>query len=239
MAISVAQRNMVGNAGASSSPTLAYGSNVTNGNALIAVSFIDKSTDPSATPTDTIGNTFALCGAEQLNGSCRIKVWIAQNGTTAADTVTFTTGLNDSAVAIFEVAGIATSGAFDKVKSQGQTSATALDSTSTATTTNSNELLLGLTMNLNAVALNPTIGAGYSNLQTAGVVFSSAATEEKIVSATGTYNATFTLAANTTTELTAIFTFSDTAIVNINVANWKRPTNQPHNSYFKPTIEMV
>lgn len=211
MAILVVQRNIIGNAAALANPTLAFTSNVTAGNAIIAVTTISSSSTFAGKPSDTLQNVFIPLPISTV-ANVNLAVHIAYNTPGGANTVTFSTGFQDSACMVFEVSGLAYTGAFDQYAFQQISSGTALTSGNTPTTRYPNQLLLGIHMNLNSTALLPTVGAGFSNLQTIGVTFCSSASEEQIVSAVGTTPATFTLAANATTEFTAIYTFSDTPL---------------------------
>lgn len=207
MAISVIQRNAVGNAAATSSIALAFGSNTTAGSALIAIATTDGAATTLTTITDTQNNTWVPV-ATVVGSSFRFKAWITYSVGAAANTVTVATTFQDSNLFIFEVAGLASLRAFDKVAFQNQSSSTALDSTA-AVTTFANELLIGITANTPTPGLAPTVGAGFSNLQALTTNFNGGASEEQIVSATGSYSAPFGLATNTGAETTAIFTFAD------------------------------
>lgn len=230
MAIVVVNRNK-GSDAASGSVTATFPSNVIH-NAIIVVGLVDSSSTNLSTPTDTPGNTYVLL--QDINiGTIQMKLWATFDCLLSAgtNTVSMSDSFSDAAMFIFEVSGLASSQAFDKFASQTQTSATALDSTNTPTTTNANELLLGITGNSDSTSLLPTIGAGYSNLQTTAVTFMSGGSEEKIVAATGAYNATFGAATNSDAWNTAIFTFSDTIIVSLPTV-----TTQAASSIGKTTV---
>lgn len=212
MAISVAQRISAGDAATAGSCTPAFAANVAAGNNIIAIGFTGGTAASMSTPTDTRGNTFNLLTTVTVGANNFIKVWIAYGTTAGADTVTMGDGFNDATLHIYEVAGLASSAAFDKTAAQQQVSATALDSTNTPTTTNANELLIGAFVNTDAGVLAWTLGTNYTNLTKTDITFCNSMTEERIVSATGAYNATASLPANTDNIVCAIFTFSDTAI---------------------------
>lgn len=210
MSISVLQRQQAGNAAVGTTIANTYGSNVTAGSALIVCAWTNGAASTLSAITDTLGSIFVPLGT--FTGALNVmKAWIVDYVPIGgAETITVTTGFNDSTTHIFEVAGLGRTRAFDKSHQQNQTSATALDTLSTATTTYANELLLGCFVNGNATTLAWTIGAGYSNLLEQDTAFCNTITEEQIVSATGTYNATATLAANSTNEMSVILTFADT-----------------------------
>lgn len=212
MAISVVQRNKLGNDGSQTTIPQAFGSNVTAGNKVIVIGQADATTGFNAMTgvTGSQGKTYKL--VTQVKGSSvGFKVWIAEGMSGAAETVTLTTGNNASNLWIFEVTGLASS-PFDQMAFANQSSATSLSSGSTPTLSFANQLVIGVTGNVPSTGLAPTVGAGYSNLQTLTTGFMGGGTEEKIVSATTAVSAPFGLAANGTNETTAVFTFADTTV---------------------------
>lgn len=243
MAISVIQRAKAGDTGGITGfCAAAFGSNVTSGSAIIAIGFIGATSNAGlSTPTDTRGNTFnPIANINDGSSSIGMKAWIAYGTAAGADTVTMSDGSNISTLFVFEVSGLAASAAFDKIASAYQSSSTALSSGNTPTTGFANELLLGAFGLTSASGLSWTVGSGYSNLQTQATAFCESSSEEEIVSSTGAYAATATLAANTGNSLSVILTFSNTAI-GPTVANdpgfYKQPTNQPSMHYTKPLIK--
>lgn len=211
MAISVLQRNAVGNAAATTTVVLPFGSNLTAGSAVIVVGVTGANPSALSGVTDTQGLSYGSPVSIITGTSFTFKVWIAYGASAAANTVTVTTGFNSSDCFVFEAAGLASSGAFDKSATQDQAAVTALDSTNTATLTNANNLLIGITANTASPGLAPTLGAGYANLQALTTAFAGAGSEEKIVASNAAANATFTIAANSQNETTAIYAFTDTA----------------------------
>lgn len=212
MAISVVNRNKGNDAATTGTVTATFPSNSLN-NTLIVIGVADAASTTLATPTDSAGNAYTL--VQTYTGlTVNMKCWVNYSCAISVTTNTVSMGdsFNDAGMFIFEVAGLASSGAFDKSAGQQQSSATAPTSGNTATTTNANELLIGVIGHSASNTPLPTVGAGYSNLQTFGESFLTAGCEEQIVASTGTYAATFGLAANSANATTAIFTFSDTAI---------------------------
>ena len=209
MAISVAQRGATGSSGFPSSIATAFGSNNTLNNAIIVVGFIEANFTNFGI-SDSQGNSYSsVLSNYNATDGLGFEVWIAYGIKAGANTVTLTTGYNAANMHIYEVAGLAASAAFDVNNYQYQTGATSLTSNS-ATTNHANELLLGASAVL-SVTPAYTLGSGYSNLNAAnGTVFHSAS-EEQIVSSTGSYAATFSLNTNVTYTVTVLATFADTS----------------------------
>ena len=212
MAIAVVQRGANGDPATVGNCSVAFGVNVTAANIIIVVGTIDGPINSLSTPTDTRGNTYVLQATIDSGLASKMKVWAAYNIIGGANTVTMDDGFSNANMFVFEVSGLAKFNAFDRYAFQEQSSVTALDSTN-LTTQYANELLLGITANAANPGLAPTVGAGYSNLQTLTTAFEGGGSEERIVSAIGTYSAPFGIAANATNHTTAIFAFSETPIV--------------------------
>lgn len=215
MAISVVQRASAASAGTTTiKPALTTSNTAGNAIIVIGIAGTTTATDLNSLPTDTQGNTYAVVttiNATAFGNGLLIRVWANYNiaAHTGTNTVTIPNANNDAAGFAWEVAGLATSAAFDKSSSADQTSATALDSGATATTTYANELLLGVFADDNSTSLGFTLGSGYSNAQQNGATTGYGTTEEQIVSTTGAYNATGTWVVNTAHTVSMIFTFSD------------------------------
>lgn len=213
--ISVVQRK-TGNdsTGLIGSVVVAFNSNNTAGNTIIAVGFVESNTLSNiSTPTDTLGNTYI----DVLDGTSGthflgLKVWVAYNIASGANTVTMADGNQLANLHIYEVSGLATSSAFDMSSIQLQFNQNSLSSGSTTTTTDANELLLGIFVLGLGTFPTWTAGSGYSNLITTSTAFLESATEERIVSSTGAYSATATVINNNAYSLAAIVTFGDTPI---------------------------
>lgn len=208
MAISVTQRACLGNAAAGSTIAQAFSGNLTAGNAVIAIGTTDGAATTLVGVTGSQGKFYNLVST--ISGtSFKFKVWIAYNMNAAAETVTLTTGFNDSNLFIFEVSGLAPNFAFDKSQFSNQSSATSLTSGNSYDLLHPNNLLIGITANTPNPGVAPTVGAGYSNLQTLTTNFNGGGSEEQIVASKNSVSATFGLAANVGNETTAVFVFSD------------------------------
>ena len=214
MAISVVQRTAAGNAALASTIPLAYVSNVTAGSILIAIG-VTSSTLASLTGlTDSLNNTWTRLQTldnNQVGASNKFKIWYCQT-TAGANTVTLTTGLQNSGLHIFEASGLANTSSFDRFAAVQQQAVTSLSSPATSNTRFANELVIGFFINSDIAVLGWTIGGGFSNLTKQDTTFCNSMTEELIVSTVGTQTSTATLAANGDNIVSAVITFSDTPI---------------------------
>jgi hypothetical protein len=199
MAISIVQRNNGGDPSFTGTLSATFGSANTAGNTIICIITYNNSTNNLSAPTDTKSNTYTKV-YDQINGSDALGtlVYVATGIAAGSNTVTDSDGSNSAAMFIYEVSGI--SGALDTSTQQWQTTATSLSSTA-ITTTHANELLIGVFCDSDSSAgITYTAGSGWSNIQNqtggAYVPFCISATEEQIVSATGSYTATATVSSN-------------------------------------------
>lgn len=215
MAISVVQRNSGQDAnGTTGSIAVAFGSNNTAGNTIIAIVIgTDTSqalwTSEIGAVTDTRSNTYTqVFNQWDTNSSLGMKVWTASGITAGANTVNEPTDTsNPCALFIYEVSGLQSS-PFDQSKFTAISGSATFDSGNTSTTAASDELLLGAFASGTTGAF--TAGSGYSNLISQNVGGQGMdATEERIVATTGTYNATATV--TLTSGVAAIFTFKGVA----------------------------
>jgi chitodextrinase len=152
---------------------------------LIVVYLIWDSTG-SATVSDSLGNHFASATAvaRWSNGRYRAQIFYAANVRGGADTVTatFATAVKSfGLVYVHEYSGISQTAPVDVTASTSGTSG-ALNS-GAVTTTNASELLFAGGVSANVVT---AAGAGYTPRST----FQGNMTEDRIVSATGSYAAT-------------------------------------------------
>ena len=157
--------------------SVSFASSVTVGNAIIvAIAAVGPAISSVA---DTQGNTYV-----QAVASGSDAIWYAVNVKGGADTVTanFATSTGYSLIYVHEYAGLAAN-PLDQVSTQTGTG-TAVTS-GAKTTTQANELIFGYASVDNNVSAG---GAGFTVRQTAGGNMS----EDMIVSAAGTYAATFT-----------------------------------------------
>lgn len=219
MAISVVQRKLGSdNNGGGGSASAAFASNITAGSAIIVVQAMSDSTaalwnKEARPPTDTLGNKYYLVQNSGFNSTAgvAIRIYVAYNSAAGANTVTATDNSNEMQLSCYEVSGLATYAAADKSKSASQASTTAYDTGNLASTTYANEILIAGFASV--VGASPfTVGTNFSNLQNQADTVDVLATEERIVSSTGTYNATAT--ANAANQgYAAVSSFADTALV--------------------------
>jgi hypothetical protein len=219
MAISVVQRNVGGNSNATlNNSSVAFSSSNTAGNAIIVVLAGGDSTDKLMhsdfeLPTDTNSNTYKEVFWEfNTQWGMGIKAWIAYGIAAGANTINIVDNFDEDVIFIYEVAGLASSGAFDVAAYAWNTSAGNSFASGSITPNNANSLVLGVVSATHSGAMTYTIGSGYSNLQqqsTTNVV--NAACEEKIVSSIASQSASFTGSTSVEGGVTAVLVFSDTS----------------------------
>jgi hypothetical protein len=182
--ISFVQENP-GSCNPCSSTTVPFGSNNTAGNlSVVAINFVDTASLLSV--TDTQGNVYVRAsGIHNAAGSALAYIYYAKNIKGGANSVTVT--LNSSVileVIVHEYSGLDTVSPLDVTASSSGVSSS-LDS-GPATTNFANELIFGWGPNGGS---GPTAGAGFTARSTS----TGDITEDKVVSAIGTYDATATL----------------------------------------------
>ncbi len=187
------------------SNAVAYGSNNTAGNLLVAV--IQVSADVTGV-TDTAGNTWQKAVEEENGGGANyLEIWYVPNCASGANTVTAANSFGSSFCHIWvaEYSGADTSSPLDQTASDQNTTGDP-DSGATSTTTQANELLVG------GIANNGARTATWTEPDTeqyddasAGASRALSAADE-IVGSTGTYSATGTLSGSAD-WLAAVATF--------------------------------
>jgi hypothetical protein len=168
---------------------LAYGSNNTGGNLLIAAILIEDDTSTVSSVTDTRGNTWAACGTIKHSSGNTFsgQVWYAKNCAAGANTVTATPSAGALTLELHEYSGYDVAAPFGQHIEAYGTGGTTADSGNVTTTTTS-ELLFALGIS------NRTLTAGSGFTQREHDVFNAdSLTEDKVAGAAGTYNATETL----------------------------------------------
>ena len=169
-----------------SSLVAAYSAVQTAGNLNIVVVAWGDTTSTITAVTDTSGNTYALAVGPTTGTGLRESIYYSKNiagGSNTRVTVTFNKAAAYPNLEIFEYSGLDTANPLD-VTAAATGSGTAANSGS-ATTTSANELIFGAGnsgVNLNA-------GSGFT--KRGSNVFGNLA-EDKVVSSTGSYNATGT-----------------------------------------------
>lgn len=245
MAISILQRvggNDPGGGGSSASAIMA---NNTAGSTIIVIVTMGDSTailmnKEQRPPTDTKLNTYYLCqnaGFNTTNTSGK-RIYAAYNVPAGANTVNVLDNGNETAISVYEVAGLPAYRAFDLAHVTNQGATTAYSSGASGTTSFANELILGTFATVVAAGAI-TAGAGYSNGQTNSSTSYRLFTEEKIVAATGAQTATAT---GTVAEfvLSNVITFADTGITpvaNVSVyGSLINTTSGPHTVTATPAV---
>lgn len=187
MAIALVQ-TASGNTSSATSVAAVWSNNTVTGN-LIIVTVITSNIAVSSI-ADSQTNTYTKIDETTGSASLTNSVWYAKNitgGTLPTITATLA-GSTQAAIIVREYSGADTTAPFDK-KAVATGVAGTVDSTSTATTTQANELVIGA---IASSAGTPVAGSGYGNMTTKVALTIIAGMEDKLVSATGTYNATFT-----------------------------------------------
>lgn len=174
--------------------TLALGSNATAGNTLILT--ITSGTTDTVTISDSQGNTWTKF--TNVSDDRKTEGWIAYNIAAGATTITVQfepSKFADSATIVREYSGlISASSPTDQFASANDGGSFIQTHTSgtTGTTAQNNELIIGMSGCSNAT---PTYsaGSGYANVasQAGFDSFTSAAIEDRSVTSTGTYSASF------------------------------------------------
>ena len=165
-----------------SAVSVSFKNTTTQGNTIIVATSTEGSAITSV--ADTQGNLYVQAVASSSNA-----IWYATSIKGGADTVTanFATSTGFSLIYVHEYSGLAASSALDQESTETsveQGLGTAVSS-APVTTTQASELIFGYASVDNCVSGGST---GFTVRQTAGCNMS----EDMIVSATGTYSATFT-----------------------------------------------
>src|ERR1035437_8103255 len=107
MAISVVQRSVTGNAAVASTIAKAMATPAA-GNCVIAIGVIDAAATNLTFASDTQSKISSTAVATiPITSNLVIKVWMGYGLAASAETVTINTGFNDSALFLFEAAGLA------------------------------------------------------------------------------------------------------------------------------------
>jgi hypothetical protein len=194
--IGLVQENAVQGSGVGSA-SVAFPAANTAGNLILAFVRMSTSTQ-TVTLKDSAGNTYiqAVAQVQTADGS-QVHLFYAKNILGAAAntvTATFSSTNNHPWLAIYEYKGLNITNPLDQTAS-AQGSSTAASSGAAPTTTSANELVFGATGLPSSFTGTQTAGSGYAFLErdTTG---SPAANESELVTATGSYTASFTLSAS-------------------------------------------
>jgi hypothetical protein len=208
MAISLTQVTSKGSSGSVTTDTKAFTSNITAGGFIVVVTASGVATGNNVSSiTDTLSNTYTRVFSEVGGAGTRpdLEVWYAQNSPAGANTITVNQTSAKLCWVQAEYAGIAAllDLAPDKNAHTSGSAATA-DSGSTATTTKADELLIGAIGVASASWTISSAGTNYGNLTQVSSTGAGAnytvGFEDRIVAATGAYNATFAISGSGTWE---------------------------------------
>jgi len=174
------------NNGTGSSLSATFGSATTTGDAIVVgINWYNDTTISSV--SDSNGNTYNLVTTVTQTSTHKAALYYALNITGGAShqvTVTFS-GSSDAGISVAEYSGFATSGALDQYAGASGASGTALNS-GNVTTTQATEMLIGWGSAWNSVTFTP--GTNFTE-RTDNYA---ASLEDRYVTSTGTYAATFT-----------------------------------------------
>jgi hypothetical protein len=200
MAIAFVQSKGQDAGGSGTGTTIDFTSNVTSGNLLIYAVRIGGDTTVTITSNRTTGNwTQALKSAVQTDDGSVLVLLYAIATSSGACTVTFAFGTAvTSRYAIAEYSGIDTTTPFDKSTSNqsGGSTSTSPATTAGQTPTSAASLVLGL-LTTGGDPTTITAGSGYT-LREAANASNRFALEDKILAASSSQTAGFTLAAGQT-----------------------------------------
>ena len=180
------------------------------GDDLLVVAMGSNTSVSGFSVSDDKSNTYTQIGtATDGTALLGFTAWIAYNIATGVPNITI--GGSPTSSFIIGLSGLPNSAGVDGIVWQFQ-SASSTPSSGSTTTTNANDYLLGFSVVMNATGVY-TVGSGYTNLiNQTGTRTYTGAYEQQLVSATGTYSATFGLAANVLSTLTILIPVSNTAI---------------------------
>lgn len=189
-------QNTTGSCTTAMCSTTAFGSTVVAGD-LIVITVTDDSGLPDSITnvTDTGANTYTQILIKDSSATTRMYYTKVVTGGSSF-TVTTTRNANASRVVIIaqEFNGFLGTATLDQHTFAFNTG-TAADSGASGTTINANEVVVGGFGHAGATSVW-SLGTGYSNLGTVNVTNAASAQESKVVSSTGTQNATANIVAS-------------------------------------------
>ncbi len=193
MAISLVQQNSgMDTSGGTGSVSVAFSSNNTAGNTLIvAIGSGNGATNGNLTSfSDTRGNTYTKKIDDNTNQGDGVQLWVCDSCAAGANTVSVSDGSFATAMGIWEVSGLNSSGSFDKSVITEVTGASP-SSGSTATLSNANEFVIAFVASGPHNGTAYSVGSGYSNFAAQAGQFIDFGMQSKIVSSTTAVSAAF------------------------------------------------
>lgn len=204
--------NKLGTANGTSTTTsvaLTLANAVSSGDTVIVATSWGASNGGTLSVTDSRGNTYTKAVSTALGGTNSIMVSVffsnLTTGLQVGDAITFhtTSSVNGVTVGAYDFSGLQVSPLDQTAATSGTNTSANPSSGSTATTTAASELLFGV---LCSSIGSATAGTGFTSLDTNTVVSGhDFYTEYEVVSATGTYAATWTAASSTYNAAIATF----------------------------------
>jgi len=193
------------NPAATSITTSAFGSAVTSGNLLVAFCSLDTTGSNVSSITDTAGNTYVQAVTD-TESTVRGDIWYAKN-VTGGSGITITCNYNQSTsfrkIQANEYSGLDIIAPLDVTAFNSSPSSTNATS-GTAATNVADELIVGLAVHFGIASYTP--GTSFTVRGTQNFF----GVEDRIVSATGTYEANWTNAADGWVALMATFKIAAT-----------------------------
>lgn len=195
-----------------------------------------SSTSQTVTLADTAGNIYTdAVGQVQTTDGHQIHLFYAKNvaGGTNTVTATFSGSNNHPWLAVLEYSGLSTSGPLDKT-AHAQGNGNTVNSGPTAVTAAANELVFAATGMQASWSGQITAGSGYTLVQQ-NPGSSTAAAEQQVVSATGSYSGVFALSSSANWSA-VVATFSADAIVSSPAITTTSLPNGTANSAYSATL---
>lgn len=167
---------------------------VTTGNLIVVGISVYQGT---ITVSDNAGNIYNKAVEQPLSGYDRVAIYYAQNVTGGDLSIRAHSSASTANVTIsaHEYSGALTSNALDKIQSAMVNSdSTVINSGNTPVTTQANELVFGIFGFSKSITITATAGNGFTMRQSQGnnYTYEALFAEDKLVTAAGAYNATFT-----------------------------------------------
>lgn len=195
--MAIARVQVAGTTSSGASVGVAFASNNTGGNLLIACVASETDSATVTSLTDTLGNTWAACHAPLTisAGSGKgtlVGTFYAKNCAAGANTVTAALSGGPAYIHVMEYSGCDTTAPFDQHAEAAQLGGSANPTVTLGTaTTQADEVLIGFVFNNRSTI---TAGTGYTKINSQAFnIFSDV--EEKIVAATSAYTADSTISA--------------------------------------------
>jgi hypothetical protein len=235
MAIAFVQKQ-IKTSTATPASTPAFASSVAVGDIIVVFGGIDGSTAGLMSGvTDSLGNTYTAVPSfftSDAGNSVSFNCWwtrVTVGGASNVVSLAYNDTANSADIAVQHFNGFVGTATFDlKITTVTSGASTTATSGTSGTTANANEVIIGGAVHA-GLASAYTLGSGYTNLSDSGGVGRQVGMESKVVAATGTQLAQFTIAA-ARPSIGGLVTFYDASTT---PTGWQHPINQP-SSHFRP-----